>query len=205
MMRMTPMPVPHEALSQAGPAAGERALLRAVLEDAIRCMAGEIGPVRERPMLAAEARVWVTDTERRWPMSFENVCESLGFEAGALRARLLRNHPALAMIDPTDARLTPRPRREAPAEADVVRMIREGQPLRVVAERFGISISKASIISAGLASRLKAERDEEIRGLRRDGWTHRALAARFGLSRIRVMRICVRRIVTDEAPRRSAA
>jgi len=143
------MQVPNEALSQAGPAAGERALLRAVLEDAVRCMAGEIGPVRERPVLAADARAWVTNPDRRWPMSFENVCDALGFEAVALRTRLLRDHPALAIVDMTDARVAPRPRREAPAEADVVRMIREGQPLRVVAERFGISISKASIISSG--------------------------------------------------------
>jgi DNA-binding CsgD family transcriptional regulator len=203
-MRMASTEGSNEGLSQAGPAAGERALLRAVLEDAIRCMAGEIGPVRERPMLAAEARDWVSDADRRWPMSFENVCESLGFEPAALRARLLRDHPAVPLIDLGDVRVATRPRRETPAEADVVRMIREGHPLRVVAERFGISISKASIISSGLASRLKAERDEEIRVLRREGWTHRALAARFGLSRIRVMRICARRLPLEEQ-RRTAA
>ena len=204
MMRMAPTEANNEMLSQAGPAAGERALLRAVLEDAIRCMAGEIGPVRERPLLAAEARTWVADTNRRWPMSFENVCEALGFEPEALRDRLLRDHPEITIIDTTGIRVSTRPRREAPAEADVVRMIREGNPLRVVAERFGISISKASILSSGLASRLKAERDEEIRALRGTGWTHRALAGRFGLSRIRVMRICARRPITEE-PRRSAA
>ena len=78
-------------------------------------------------------------------------------------------------------------------------MIREGQPLRVVAETFGISVSKASILSCSLASRIKAERDEEIRHLRGLGWTHRALAKRFSLSRIRVMRICAGR--TRRAPR----
>ncbi len=81
-------------------------------------------------------------------------------------------------------------------------MIRQGHPLRVVAEAFGISISKASILSCGLASRMKAERDEEIRTLRGEGWTYRALAARFGLSRIRVMRICARR---DREDTRTAA
>jgi DNA-binding CsgD family transcriptional regulator len=197
--------VPNESLSQAGPAAGERALLRAVLEDAIRCMAAAVGPVRERAVLAAEARAWVNDTDRRWPMSFENVCDALGFEGAMLRSRLLRDHPIVAVIDVTDARVAPRPRREEPAEADVVRMIREGHPLRVVAERFGISISKASILSAGLASRLKAERDQEIRELRGAGWTHRALAAHFGLSRIRVMRICARHIAAEDAARRTAA
>ncbi|HYY05074.1 MAG TPA: hypothetical protein VE997_00750, partial [Candidatus Limnocylindria bacterium] len=95
-------------------------------------------------------------------------------------------------------------RRETPAECDIVQMIREGRPLRVVAQTFGISISKASILSCGLASRIKAERDEEIRRLRAEGWTHRALAAQFELSRIRIMRICQHR---SPAPseRRSAA
>jgi len=90
-----------------------------------------------------------------------------------------------------------RTRRETPAEYEIVQMIREGRPLRVVAQSFGISISKASILSCGLASRMKAERDGEIRCLRGEGWTHRALAARFGLSRIRIMRICQQR---GEAP-----
>jgi DNA-binding CsgD family transcriptional regulator len=205
MMRMASTESAQDSMSQAGPAAGERALLRAVLEDAIHCMAGQIGPVRERPLLAAEARSWVIDTDRRWPMSFENVCDGLGFDPGALRDRLLKDHPELPVIGMADTQISTRPRRETPAEADVVRLIREGHPLRVVAERFGISISKVSIISSGLASRLKAERDEEIRSLRNDGWTHRQLAARFGLSRIRVMRICARRGAVEEVDRRSAA
>ena len=83
-------------------------------------------------------------------------------------------------------------------------MIRSGQPLRVVAETFGISVSKVSIISCGLASRLKAERDDEIRTLRQAGWTHRALAAHFGLSRIRVLRICARREEREEDSRTAA-
>jgi hypothetical protein len=42
--------------------------------------------------------------------------------------------------------------RESPAEHEIMQMIREGRPLRVVAGAFGISISKASILSCGLAS-----------------------------------------------------
>ena len=83
-------------------------------------------------------------------------------------------------------------------------MIRSGKPLRVVAETFGISVSKVSILSCGLASRLKAERDDEIRGLRQAGWTHRALAAQFGLSRIRILRICARREEREEDSRTAA-
>src|SRR5437773_1951665 len=112
--------------TEGGPAASERALMRAVLEDAIRCLIGEVGPRHQRGALA------------------------------------------------------------------------------VVAQTFGISISKASILSCGLASRMKAERDEEIRRLRAEGWTHRALAAHFELSRIRIMRICQRR-TQDPSEGRTAA
>jgi len=187
--------------TEAGPAAGERALMRAVLEDAIRCLIGEVGPRHQRGALAAEARQWIEIADPRWPFSFENVCDGLGLNAANLRRRLLRDAPAPALPDasaPTfaDARQPGgrgvRPRRETPAECDIVQMIRAGRPLRVVAQTFGISISKASILSCGLASRMKAERDEEIRRLRAEGWTHRALAAHFELSRIRVMRICQR-------------
>ena len=70
--------------------------------------------------------------------------------------------------------------------------------LGLAGETFGISISKASILSCGLASRIKAERDDEIRRLRTTGCTHRALAAQFGLSRIRIMRICARRRLEED-------
>src|SRR5262245_36552167 len=185
-------------------AGGERALMRAVLEDATRCLAGEIGALRERPQLAAEARRWVEIVDTHWPFSFENVCDCLGFDASTLRRRLLQNAPELPVAaDEANPARAGRPRRPVPGEGEIVRMIREGHPLRVVAESFGISISKPSTPSCGLASRINAKRDEPIREFRRDGWTHRALAKHFGLSRIRVMRICAR-AQRDEA-RRSAA
>jgi hypothetical protein len=193
------------ARAEGGPGAGERALMRAVLEDAVRCLAGEIGPVRERPQLAADARRWLVEGDRRWPFSFENICDVLGFDADRIRTRLLRDAPILPLADEPDAILARRRRREVPPEHEIVRMIREGHPLRVVAETFGISISKASILSCGLASRMKAERDEEIRELRRAGWTHRALAKHFRLSRIRIMRICARRSRPESDAGRTAA
>src|SRR5437867_1674777 len=127
--------------------------------------------------------------------------------ASSLRIyRLLRDAPAPALPDAPASMLPDarqpggrgvRPRRETPAECDIAQMIRKGRPLRVVAQTFGISISKASILSCGLASRMKAERDDEIRRLRAEGWTHRALAAHFELSRIRIIRICRQ---DDDAP-----
>ena len=190
--------------TEGGPAACERALMRAVLEDAIRCLVGEVGPPHQRGALAAEAREWIETADPRWPFSFENLCDGLGLEAGNLRRRLLRDAPAPALPEAPPGGRGIRPRRETPAEYEIGQMIREGRPLRMVAQAFGISISKASILSCGLASRMKAERDEEIRRLRAEGWTHRALAAHFELSRIRIMRICQRR---TQAPseRRTAA
>ena len=190
---------------RAGRGAAEQALMSAVLEDAIRCLAGEIGPRSKRPELAIEAREWLMDTDRRWPFSFENICDALDMNADQLRSRLLRDAataPAAATLPGAQAHSRSR---EAPAEEDIVRMIRQGHPLRVVAETCGVSISKASILSCGLASRMKAERDAEIRRLHGTGWTHRALAAHFRLSRVRIMRICAHRGRPATTPRRSAA
>jgi hypothetical protein len=182
----------------AGPAVGERALMRAVLEEAIHCLAAETGPVGTRSRLAAQARAWVADDDLQWPFSFANLCDALGFSAQALRARLLTNPPILAFdADGVDVEMAGRSRHRVPVNQDVNDMIRAGHPLHAVAERFGISVSKASILSAGLASRMKAGRDQEIRGLQRQGWSHRALASRFGLTRTWVMRICARRDPTD--------
>lgn len=179
-----------ERQSASGVAAGERALMLAVLEDAIRALAGDSGPARTRIERATEARAWFEERGSRWPFAFENMCDALGLCAEELRVRVLRDAPVLL---PTDVDVAPRVRRSSAPAAEITEMIRQGHPLRVVAETFGISISKASILSCGLASRMKAERDDDIRALRAEGWTYRALAARFGLSRIRVMRICGRR------------
>jgi hypothetical protein len=167
--------------------------MRAVLEDAVQCLAGEVGPRQERPQLAAEARHWFVIEDLHWPFSFANVCDALGFDVERLRSEVLRDAPEIAPVVDGSS-VAPRPRREVPSEHDIVRMIRDGHPLRVVAETFGISVSKASILSCGLASRMKSERDDEIRRMRDGGWTYRALATQFGLSRIRVMRICARRV-----------
>ena len=191
------------SLHRNGPGCGEREIMRAVLEDAIHCLAGEIGPSRERPQLAADAREWFLSRDGRWPFSFENICDAIGFDVESLRERLLRTAPVIPFSDDQPTAVQ-RAKRERPAEDDIVRMIRSGQPLRVVAETFGISVSKVSIISCGLASRLKAERDDEIRTLRQAGWTHRALAAHFSLSRIRVLRICARREEREENSRTAA-
>src|SRR5919197_5874514 len=89
-------PAPGQALVEAdgGRAAGDRALMRAVLADAIRCLVGEAGSRHQRRALAAEAREWIALADPGWPFSFENVCDGLGLDAASLRRRLLRDAPA---------------------------------------------------------------------------------------------------------------
>ena len=70
---------------------GERALMCAVLEDAIRCLMGQGYPGHSRGLLAARARAWVAARDLRWPFSFECICDALGIESSALRRHLLRD------------------------------------------------------------------------------------------------------------------
>ena len=76
-----------------GDTSGPRALMLAVLEDAVRCIQeGHHGRRFHARRLAAEAEAWVRSDRTSWPFSFVNICEVLGFDAGAVRGRLLRNH-----------------------------------------------------------------------------------------------------------------
>jgi hypothetical protein len=70
-------------------ATGERALMLAVLEDAIRCFQEHRRDTRAKPgRLAREAEEWITD-ESDWPFSFTAVCTAVGLEPEAVRAALL--------------------------------------------------------------------------------------------------------------------
>jgi hypothetical protein len=65
---------------------GEKALMLAVLEDAIRCLDRRS---RSRVRLAREAQAWIRANDSRWPFSFVNVCAYLEIDASRLRAVLL--------------------------------------------------------------------------------------------------------------------
>ena len=70
---------------------GPRALMRAVLQDAILCLAGRgYTDARRRSRDQADALRWVLSTDSSWLFSFESICEVLGLHAGYLRRRLLR-------------------------------------------------------------------------------------------------------------------
>jgi hypothetical protein len=81
----------------------ERALMRALLLDAVLCLIGQSAPATERPRLAAEACSWFTSRSREWIFSFENVCEALGFDAEYLRRRLFALSAGAASVSASDA------------------------------------------------------------------------------------------------------
>jgi hypothetical protein len=69
---------------------GPIALALAVLEEAARCI--ERGRRRRHPgirKLAAEAEAWVRCDSREWPFAFASICDVLGLDVDAARARFL--------------------------------------------------------------------------------------------------------------------
>ena len=69
---------------------GPIALMLAVLEEAARCI--ERGRRRRHPAtrtLAAEAEAWVRCDSREWPFAFASICDVLGLDVDAARARFL--------------------------------------------------------------------------------------------------------------------
>ena len=73
-----------------GSTSGARALMSAVLEEAMLCI--ERGRRRRHQrtrQLAAEAETWMRSDCRDWLFSFGSICDVLGIDADALRARFL--------------------------------------------------------------------------------------------------------------------
>jgi len=80
----------ESVFKRAEPAAGERRLLLAVLEDGIRTFLKNAHAARGRGLnLRREALRWLTTTDRADVFTFESICETLGIDAGRLRARVL--------------------------------------------------------------------------------------------------------------------
>ena len=68
---------------------GARALMLAVLEDAMRCIQrGRRRRHRQNRQLT-EAEAWVRCDSQEWLFSFASICDVCGIDADALRARLL--------------------------------------------------------------------------------------------------------------------
>ena len=69
----------------------ERVLMLAVLQDAVVCFQEHVGAkCKRKQLLHREAEEWISNTDRLYLFSFENVCEMLGFDANYMREGLLR-------------------------------------------------------------------------------------------------------------------
>jgi hypothetical protein len=88
----TILPVQYLEAASARVGLPHRKLMLAVLQTAIddvrgaRSPGGIGGPGGGREHDGA--RAWVASQDRSWPFSFENVCEAVGIDAGALRRAL---------------------------------------------------------------------------------------------------------------------
>jgi len=67
-----------------GPCIGMRALMLAVLDNAITSY------LSRTPRIRAEAEYWISTAQQQSPFSFTVVCETLGLEPSAVRAALVR-------------------------------------------------------------------------------------------------------------------
>jgi hypothetical protein len=69
----------------------ERVLMLAVLQDAVVCFQENLmATCKRKRLLHAEAEEWILNEDKSYLFSFENVCEALGYDAGYMRAGLLR-------------------------------------------------------------------------------------------------------------------
>jgi hypothetical protein len=70
---------------------GEVVLMRAVLEDALHCVAKQVSHRGRRPQrLAREAEAWFFADDEHSPFAFVNICAVLGLDPGYVRRGLTR-------------------------------------------------------------------------------------------------------------------
>jgi len=139
-------------------AEGERALLRALLLDAIRCLMGEAGPAARRARLAAKARAWVASTDDPEPFSFENACTWLRLPADRMRSTLLRlaaDYERTFRSHPT-SRFGVEEQARAERNSSIVALRDAGMRPRELAERFGLSYEAILLICSQMAARRPA-------------------------------------------------
>jgi hypothetical protein len=77
----------------------EKRLMRAVLEDALGIHRKYAVPGRRRRRLVDETEEWLFSDDASWPLSFVNVCRTLGVDAARLRAELGRPVPANTLVE----------------------------------------------------------------------------------------------------------
>lgn len=69
----------------------ERVLMLAVLQDAVVCFQDHVrAKCKRKQALHREAEEWILSNDRSYLFSFENVCETLGFDPDWMRDGLVR-------------------------------------------------------------------------------------------------------------------
>jgi len=99
----------HQGYRRDSYLSGEKALMLAVLEDGIRCFQEHLTNPRSNPrLLSKQAEEWIRAVDYEWPFSFNNVCETLGIDAEALREKLVTwKAERLASSESLDGKPTP--------------------------------------------------------------------------------------------------
>ena len=82
------------------PDSGTRALMRAILHDAILCLQGTAPAVRlsDRAAVASQARCWILSRDATWIFSFESICHVLDIDPDFVRFRVSRLCPTGATV-----------------------------------------------------------------------------------------------------------
>ena len=98
---------PHEflgTLQRNVPLEAEKRLLLAVFKDALYCFQKYCGARRGKgKKLFSETEAWIAEPNDEWVFSFENICETFGWDPNYIRrglAQWKKNHPRGAARDP---------------------------------------------------------------------------------------------------------
>ena len=97
---------------------GIKALMLAILEDALRCYWSPVDRIR------SEAEYWAANTRRDSPFCFPTVCEMLGLDAEAVRRAMAQKRAVYAAPRRSLRRSRPNVRRASPV------VLRSVQPQR---------------------------------------------------------------------------
>ena len=103
----------------------------AVLRNAVDCYQRHaLARDESGKALFADAQKWIESDEREWPLSYENICDMLGFDANWIRRELCRWQRARVPLKRRTARIVPlRERRLSAAGTISVRRPRPVAPV----------------------------------------------------------------------------
>lgn len=139
-----------------GTTSGARALMTAILDDALLCIArGRRRSRWQTRRLAADAEAWVRADDPQWLLSFASICGVLGIDADALRDRIL-----------TDVECPPRGAPAASAAQADDPSTRSGAVVRILSQCTGGRGSTTAGPTAGPRRRSTAGGPERGAGVR---------------------------------------